>query len=322
MVTDNVRFPRSLGTALAIQTDQPITSPWEPMRIFQVLDVARELSSSADPTSSRLGSLLATLHTFHFFGEIFLVTTIVLVLLLVWSTVWMFRLSRTVRKKGSSHDRDIQLKNRQIQMLQQKLVSFDEAREGYLNLITNMSFVMRNVNFRQKIEDLAETLCSLVKNILHTDVVEFYTYDPEDELLKRVDDHVEGARAQVVRPLGKGLVGTAAKDRMTITTEYFNRKHLCQDSLPETNRKLWMAAPILFEKQVLGVIAIGEPTSFIAVTNSYPNSVLGCTTYISKVGTTITVAMSAYIRVGWRMAIRFTITAVRDNLNSFRSSKR
>lgn len=261
MLTDNIPFRPVLGTALATQTDQPRTSPWKPMRIFQALDAARELSESADPASSRLGSLLGAVHTFHFFGEVFLVTTIVLVLLLLWSTVWMFRLSRTLKTKESSHDRDVQLKNRQIQMLQQKIVSFDDAREGYVNLITNMSFVMRNVNFHQKIEDLAETICSLVRNILHTDVVEFYTYDPEDECLKRVDPHIQGSKKQIIRPLGKGLVGTAAKDRMTITTDYFNRKHLCHDSFSGANGTLWMAAPILFEKQVLGVIAIGEPRS-------------------------------------------------------------
>ena len=185
------------------------------MRILQAFDTARQLSDSAEPTSSRLGSLLATIHTFNFFGEIFLVTTILLVLLLLLSTVWMFRLSRTLNKRESTLHRDVQLKNRQIQILQHKISSFDDARAGYLNLITNMSFVMRNVDFRQKIEDLAATVSSLVKNILHTDVVEFYTYDPEDDVLKRVNGHGKGARGQVVRPMGKGLVGTAAKDRMT-----------------------------------------------------------------------------------------------------------
>lgn len=205
--------------------------------------------------------LQATIHTFDFFGEIFLITTILLVLLLILSTVWMFRLNQTLKKRESSYHRDVQLKNRQLQMLQHKIGSFDDAREGYLNLITNMSFVMRNVDFRQKIEDLAETVSSLVKKILHTDVVEFYTYDPEDDVLKRVNGHGQGARGQILRPMGKGLIGTAAKDRMIITNEYFNRKHLYRDGLPRGNGRLWMAAPILFDKQILGVIAIGEPSS-------------------------------------------------------------
>ena len=206
-------------------------------------------------------TLLATIHTYPFFEEIFLVATILLVLLLLLSTVWMFRLSRTLNKREASLHRDVQLKNRQIQMLQHKIGSFDDARDGYLNLITNMSFVMRNVDFRQKTEDLAATISSLVKNILHTDVVEFYTYDPEEDVLKRVDGLGQGARGQIVLSMGKGLVGTAAKDQMIITNEYFNREHLYHDRRAKPNRRLWMAAPILFEKQILGVIAIGQPGS-------------------------------------------------------------
>ncbi len=231
------------------------------MKILQTIDAATQLADTAEPTYSRLGALLATIHNFHFFGEIFLVTTAVLVLLLLCCTIWIFRLTRTLSKRDASIVRDAQLKTRQVQMLQHKINSFDDARDGYLNLITNMSFVMRNVDFRQKIGDLAGTISSLVRNILHTDVVEFYTYDPEDELLKRVDATGQSAAAQVVRPMGKGLVGTAAKDRMIITTEYFNRKHLDGKRLRSRNGRLWMAAPILFDKQILGVIAIGEPAS-------------------------------------------------------------
>ena len=229
--------------------------------MLQALDTASQLSDSAEPTSSKVEALLATIHTSSLFGEVFLVTAILLVLLLLLSTVWMFRLNRTLNRREDSLHRDVLLKNRQIQMLQQKISSFDDAREGYLNLITNMSFVMRNVDFRQKIEDLAGTISSLVKNILRTDVVEFYTYDPEENVLKRVDGHGQGSVGQVVRPMGKGLVGTAAKDRMIITNEYFNRKHLYHDDRPRVNERLWMAAPILFQKQVLGVLAIGEPGS-------------------------------------------------------------
>jgi diguanylate cyclase (GGDEF)-like protein len=48
---------------------------------------------------------------------------------------------------------------------------------------------------------------------------------------------------------------------MIITTEYFNRQHLYDDGPSGRFRRLWMAAPIQFEKQILGVIAIGEPTT-------------------------------------------------------------
>jgi diguanylate cyclase (GGDEF)-like protein len=230
------------------------------MQILKALEAIRQLSDGADPASARIGSLWAAIHAYHLFAEIFLVVTMILVLLLLCSTVWMFRLSRNLRTRQGAREREVQVKNQQIQMLQHKVSSFEDARNSYLNLITNMSFVMRNIDFRQKLGDLAGSISSLVKSILQTDVVEFYTYDPEEDLLKRVDTTGQAVKYQLVRPLGKGLVGTAARDGRIITNEYFNRRHLSDDCLSTNSRRLWMAAPIQFEKQILGVIAIGEPS--------------------------------------------------------------
>lgn len=229
------------------------------MKVFEALETVQRLSDSGEPASSLLGSTLTTMHAVHFFGEFFFVFMIVLVLLLLCCTLWMLRLKRSLTKNSESYDQQLYEKNRQIQMLQHKISSFDDARNGYLNLITNMSFVMRNVNFRQKIDDLAGTISSLLKNILRTDTADFYTYDPHDKLLKRVGTDGQATREGVSVPVGKGLVGMAAKDQIIITTDYFNRTHLEHDDLHRPNRKLWMAAPILFEKQILGVIAVGKP---------------------------------------------------------------
>jgi diguanylate cyclase (GGDEF)-like protein len=250
------------------------------MRVFDALDAVRGMSDSAEPFSSQIGSLLATIYTYNFFGELFLVSTILLVILLLGCIVWLFRLNRILSGRASSYHRELDTKNRQIQMLQQKINSFDDARDAYLNLITNMSFVMRNVNFRHRLEDLAGTLSSLVSNILHADVVEFYAYEPSEDVLKRVVPHTgQTSKEPLVLPIGKGLVGTAAKDRMIITTEYFNRRHLEGEALWKADRRLWMAAPILFENQILGVIAIGEPRH----SNGTEKELLGIVAQISGV---------------------------------------
>jgi len=119
------------------------------MKIFQAVDMAGQLTNGGDVASSWLASLLATIQSCHPLWEVFLASTIILLLLLLWSTLWMFRLNRTLSRMEASHSREEALKSRQIQMLQHQIHSFDDARDGYLNLITNMSFVLRNVNFRQ-----------------------------------------------------------------------------------------------------------------------------------------------------------------------------
>lgn len=248
--------------------------------MFQALDMVTGISDSAEPFLSLLGSLLTANQAQHLFGELGLVSAILLVILLLCCSFWVFRLNRILSGRVSSCHREMDTKNRQIQMLQQKINSFDDARDGYLNLITNMSFVMRNVSFRHRLEDLAGTVSSLVRNILHADVVDFYTYDPKEDLLKRVGAHAgQASREPVIVPIGKGLVGTAARDRMTITTDYFNRKHLESDAPSKADRRLWMAAPILFENQLLGVIAIGEPSQ----SNGTEKELLGVVAQIAGV---------------------------------------
>ena len=131
------------------------------MRTIQFLDRVKQLSDGTESSSSKLGTLLATTDTGHFFGGLFLVFTIVLVILLLGCAIRMVRLNRIVKGRESSYHQDLHSKDQQIQLLQQKIDSFDNTRSGYLSLITNMSFVMRNVSLRQTPEDLARNLSSL-----------------------------------------------------------------------------------------------------------------------------------------------------------------
>jgi diguanylate cyclase (GGDEF)-like protein len=249
------------------------------MRTLQILGRVKQFSDSAESSASQLGTLLATKDTVNSFGGLLLVFAIFFVVLLLGCTIWMARRNRMLKRRESSHHEDLHAKDQQIQLLQQKIDSFDNTRSGYLSLITNMSFVMRNVNLRQSMEDLVRNISSLVKSILHTDVVEFYTYNPEDDLLRRVDPKGKASKEQVALPLGKGLIGTAAKDRMILTTEHFNRIHLDEVGLPGAHRRLWMAAPIQFETQILGVIAIGKPK----VANGAEKDLLGILAQMSGV---------------------------------------
>ena len=90
-------------------------------------------------------------------------------------------------------------------------------------------------------------------------MVEFYIYEQANSLLKRIPIRGGNGKRLPTCPLGRGLVGRAASDEVITTMEYFNRQQGNEGKRVAGEENLWMAAPIIFEKRLLGVIGIGKP---------------------------------------------------------------
>ncbi len=223
------------------------------------LDTVRFIYRNAAAVSSRLHPFSSMHHTLRIPEEILLLLCILALSLLGGFLFWVVRLSRTLERKDETLRNELFAKDRQIQALRHRLHSIEETRTGYVNLITNMSFVMKNLSFGQRLEDLASTVFSLASNIIHTRVVEFYVYDHEEEVLKKILPHGRASDQDLVHTATNDLIATVARDRIILTKEIFNRRHLDQRNVPRTDGRLWMAAPIIFEKNLLGVIGIGRP---------------------------------------------------------------
>ncbi len=227
--------------------------------MVSAIDSMRSLLDSVVSYSSQLTSRLAAIQTPSFAVEhVLMLTSRAAIMLLVFIAL---RISRNAgqREREINQRNNAQTGHHQIKMLKDKVQKLEELNRSYLHLVTNISHVVKKINAKQSLEDIVFIFSHLVKNIVETDVVEFYVYEQADNLLKRVPIRGGNGKRLPTCPLGRGLVGRAASDEVITTLEYFNRQQGNEGKRVAGDENLWMAAPIIFEKRLLGVIGIGKP---------------------------------------------------------------
>ena len=209
---------------------------------------------------SELKSRLAEIQASGFTAEhILMFTSLLAILLLVFIALRISR-NATRREKEAFQGNDLQTNHRKIQTLNERIQKLEDLNRSYLHLVTNISHVVRKINAEQNLEEITFVFSHLVKSIIETDIVEFYIHDPANNLLKRVPTRGAGKGKNLPTcPMGRGLVGRAASDEVITTREYFNRKQDSRDKALSGEKDLWMAAPILYDKRLLGAVGIGKP---------------------------------------------------------------
>jgi len=227
--------------------------------MVSAIDSMRSLLDSVVSNSSQLTSRLAAIQMPSFAVEhVLMLTSMAAIMLLVF-------IAQRISRNAGQREREINQRNnaqtghRQIKMLNDKVQKLEELNRSYLHLVTNISHVVKKINAKQSLEDIVFIFSHLVKNIVETDVVEFYVYEQANNLLKRVPIRGGKGKSLPTCPLGRGLVGRAASDEVITTLEYFNRQQGNEGKRVAGYENLWMAAPIIFEKRLLGVIGIGKP---------------------------------------------------------------
>lgn len=190
--------------------------------------------------------------------HVLMLTSLTAILMLVFIAL---RISRNAGAgdRETHQQSDAQAHYRQVKILSDKVQKLEELNRSYLHLVTNISHVVKKINAKQSLEDIVFIFHHLVRNIVETDTVEFYVYERSESLLKRIPMRGGNGKGLPACPMGRGLIGRAASDQAITTREYFNRRQGNEGKRTAGEENLWMAAPILFEKRLLGVIGIGKP---------------------------------------------------------------
>jgi diguanylate cyclase (GGDEF)-like protein len=136
--------------------------------------------------------------------------------------------------------------------LQQKVQVLSQQIERHLHFLVRLPEAVKNINTVLSFDDLIAACMRLVKEMIDTDETEIYLYSRSKNSMRLIRAVGSRRGEKIEYKMGEGIIGIAAKNRITITRE------ILKNAWPEP---IEMAAPMIFRKDLLGVIGIGKVKS-------------------------------------------------------------
>lgn len=145
--------------------------------------------------------------------------------------------------KDTLSDRNLQIKK------------LNDLKNRYLTFTEHLSDVVKKLYSSLSSKETSAIVISLVRDIINTDIVEMYIFDPQENALTMINQFDKTSDEKISYYLGEGLIGRAAQDGIIkIKGVTFAETRLNgRDS-----ERLSMVAPIKFKDQLIGVLAIGH----------------------------------------------------------------
>ena len=138
-----------------------------------------------------------------------------------------------------------------------KIQKLNELNERYLNFTEHLSDVVKRLYSSLSAKEISSIVISLVKDIINTETIEMYIFDPQAKLLKKVNESVRAKDEKTSYKLGEGLIGSAAKDNIIkIKGVTFSANNL--NDYSKDAEKFWIVSPINFNNRLIGVLGIGK----------------------------------------------------------------
>jgi diguanylate cyclase (GGDEF)-like protein len=164
-----------------------------------------------------------------------------------------------IKEKDATYYREILSRDREIRELQRKIDTLNELTSQYLAFMLKVPTVIQRLNSMMKLEEIIESITTLIKDIIPTSLVHIYLYNPVDETFTMAftgsryskDDRVCG---------GMKLIIMAARDKMI----RFQQKQADTEEEGSTEPVIRMAVPMIFRERLVGVIGIGKTTKPVA----------------------------------------------------------
>ena len=162
------------------------------------------------------------------------------------------------KEKKATLLKAISSKNHQILDQQAKIDTLNDLNGSYLTFMFTIPSIVQRLNACQHFDEVISSIIRLVKDVIFTETVEIYTFDRENDILRKVSPDGETPETRRTYVLGEGLVGAAAKDRMLRTKGNIPKSLIKQNDTDQDQSDIWMAAPINFNDRLIGVIGIGK----------------------------------------------------------------
>lgn len=136
--------------------------------------------------------------------------------------------------------------NREISELNQKI-------DKYIYFLIKIPEVVMKINSNLNFDNLLTAVIRMVKELIETDEVEIYMFDPVTQYLKLVAACGTNRKMSIKVKFKEGIVGYAAEIGMIFSKDELRIRGEAID-----DERLEIAIPILFANHFIGVIGIGK----------------------------------------------------------------
>ncbi len=161
------------------------------------------------------------------------------------------------KKKNATLLKELHSKEQQLLTLHAQIDALHDLNGRYLTFMFTIPSIVKRLNAAQYFDDVISSITRLVKDVISTETVEIYTFDRENDILRKVSSpDEETAETEHTYAVGEGLVGAAARDRMLRTKDNIPKSRITDDYSDQDKSNIWMAAPIKCDDSLLGVIGI------------------------------------------------------------------
>ncbi|MEN8265218.1 MAG: GGDEF domain-containing protein [Nitrospirota bacterium] len=182
------------------------------------------------------------------------------ILVLIIFSAYFWGSKRATAKGEKRKDKLEKMLNSKIKLLQSQnddlhrdINVLNEQIRTYLNFVVNIPDAVKNINSILSVNDLITSIIRLTEKLIVTDEIEIYTCDKNKDALKLIAALGTNRGESVQCKVGKGVVGGAAETRMI-----FEKDQLEINSIERNDEKLEFATPIIFQKELFGVLGIGK----------------------------------------------------------------
>ena len=138
-----------------------------------------------------------------------------------------------------------------------KIQKLNELNGRYLNFTEHLSDVVKRLYSSLSAQEISSIVIGLVKDIINTETIEMYIFDPQEKLLKKINKSVGDKDGKTSYKLGEGLIGSAAKDNIIKIKGVTFSEHDSYDYGKDV-KKFWIVCPVNFKNKMIGVLGIGK----------------------------------------------------------------
>jgi diguanylate cyclase (GGDEF)-like protein len=133
-----------------------------------------------------------------------------------------------------------------------------DQNQHYRYFMVSLPRIMKNLNTTSDLVELSKSIVKLTSEALQTDTAHLYVCEKEGTYLKKMYAIGRGSEGIEGFEMGEGVVGRAASDLAVVDVEEEGARP--GDGLAVKETGLSIAAPVLFEGVLVGVLGVGRIT--------------------------------------------------------------